>query len=127
VLLQTPFAWPEIVVCPGQSGHPVQDLVLGRRDIDLESNEFNQRYLVRCADRKFAYDVLHQQAMRFLLDHAGLCVEGRGFHVLVYRGQAEVPREVLALLNAAYEFMDLVPEYVIHERTGPAAMYRQDH
>lgn len=37
------------------------------RDIQLESEEFNRAFTVECADRKFAYDVLHPRLMEQLL------------------------------------------------------------
>ena len=44
--------------------------VVGRltnSDIELESEDFNRAFTVRCPDRKFASDVLHPRMMELLL------------------------------------------------------------
>ncbi|MBD3222468.1 hypothetical protein GF314_14630, partial [bacterium] len=40
---------------------------LGIDDIDFESSEFSRRYHVSSSDRKWAYDVIHQETMDYLL------------------------------------------------------------
>src|SRR5262249_36920644 len=39
----------------------------GFDDIDFESEEFSKAFYVKCANRKFAYDVIDPQMMEFLL------------------------------------------------------------
>ena len=41
---------------------------LGNDDIDFESHVFSDRYVVRCADKKFAYDFCNTKMNQFLLD-----------------------------------------------------------
>lgn len=40
---------------------------IGVKDIELESDDFNREYKVKCDDRKFAYDVLHPRFMQWML------------------------------------------------------------
>lgn len=42
--------------------------VLGFDDIDFESAEFSDRFIVKSPDKRFAYDVLHPRMIEFLLD-----------------------------------------------------------
>lgn len=41
--------------------------LFGKNDIDFESSEFSKKYFVQCDSRKFAYDVVHQRMIEFLL------------------------------------------------------------
>jgi hypothetical protein len=40
---------------------------VGIRDIELESNEFNQRYRVKCDDQRFAFSLIDARMMEWLL------------------------------------------------------------
>ncbi len=55
--VRMPFAWPMLSVGGGWGGERVK----------FESEEFNDRFTVRTADAKFAYDVLHPRTMEFLM------------------------------------------------------------
>lgn len=41
--------------------------VFGKNDIDFESSEFSKKYYVKCENRKFAYDIVNQRMIEFLL------------------------------------------------------------
>tara|TARA_R110000737_G_scaffold251825_2_gene261221 strand:- start:15899 stop:16681 length:783 start_codon:yes stop_codon:yes gene_type:complete len=40
----------------------------GKNDIDFESAEFSKKYYVKCDSRKFAYDIVNQRMIEFLLE-----------------------------------------------------------
>ncbi len=40
----------------------------GKNDIDFESSEFSRKYFVKCDNRKFAYDIINQRMIEFLLE-----------------------------------------------------------
>lgn len=42
--------------------------VLGFDDIDFESAQFSDRFIVKSRDKRFAYDVLHPRMMEFMLE-----------------------------------------------------------
>lgn len=55
----------------------------GKNDIDFESAEFSRKYFVKCKNRKFAYDIINQRMMEFLLktkpgtvdmEHSRICL-----------------------------------------------------
>ena len=103
---------------PETRGDRVRQAVFGSESIDLESDELNQQFVVECADRRFASDVLHGGTMRFLLTRGPLTIEARGFHVLLYSDPRGVPEGVLELLNDACDFVDLLPEHIAGERAS---------
>ncbi len=59
--------FPELVIYPEGKGN------FGT-DIDLESIEFSEAFVVKSADRRFAYDVCHTRMMEFLLEHRDFCL-----------------------------------------------------
>lgn len=69
-LLTLPFAAPHLVL--GQESFLTR---LGRhvgfRDIELESNEFNNRYRVKCDDQRFAFSLIDARMMEWLLQFGG--------------------------------------------------------
>ena len=90
-------------------------------DIDFESQEFSDRFLVKCPDRKFAYDVITPQMMAMLLDSDEWIIEAWGHDLLLWKGFAEVsPDELRAGIELAGRFLDLVPEHVRRERAAGA-------
>jgi hypothetical protein len=65
--LSLPCATPMLQV--GREGRAGKLLdFVGRRDLQLESAEFNEAFRVDTDDERFAYTVLHPRLMRWLLD-----------------------------------------------------------
>ncbi len=48
---------------------------IGYDDIDFESHEFSRAFVVRCPDKRFAYDFCNPAMIEFLLDHRRLTLE----------------------------------------------------
>ncbi len=93
--------------------------ILGMQDIEFESAEFNRRFIVQAADRKWAYDILHQRAMQFLLNHAGgHHIQFDLLHVVVWGEGQFAPQQFENAGAIACGLLDLVPEYVVKQQTG---------
>jgi len=110
-LAQHDGAWPELQVMRERLvDRAVQKL--GPVDIDLESEEFNRTFVVRCEDRKFATDLLSPEMMELLLDTRGkLELETRGRFVLLTTSRLEAAA-MPGLLAVAERFLALVPPVV---------------
>jgi hypothetical protein len=66
-VLSLPCVTPMLQI--GREGRVAKLLdFVGRRDLQLESAEFNDAFRVDTDDEKFAYTVLHPRLMRWLLD-----------------------------------------------------------
>ena len=109
--MSTTYAMPALSVEPEGLFDSVADAV-SSATIDLESEEFNLAFSVRCPDRKFASDVLHPQMMEFLLQHryVGFRVE-RDTLLVVAKGKRSTG-EIDASLAYADGVVDRVPEFV---------------
>jgi hypothetical protein len=93
---------------------------LGLHDIEFESEEFNRRFNVKCADRKFANDMLDPRMMQWLVGVDGAFrFEVNGNQLLCY-GKRRRPTELVPLLGTAKEFVDHVPR-VVYELYGAGA------
>lgn len=57
----------------------------GFDDIDFESTEFSRRFYVKAPDKRWAYDVLHQRTMEFLLRSPTFSLQFDRFHAIAYR------------------------------------------
>lgn len=91
---------------------------LSNRDIELESERFNEAFVVTAGDRKFASDVVHPRMMELLLTRPDLAwrFEG-GSIVTIERGQHQ-PATVDAALAHLDAILDSVPEFVWREARG---------
>ena len=83
---------------------------LGADDIDFESAEFSRRFYVKSNDRKWAYDVIHQRTMDYLLQ-ADFFDVAFGFQELAIhtRGHFD-PGGYEAALKLAGDLLDLIPD-----------------
>jgi hypothetical protein len=85
---------------------------LGFHDIELESEEFNKRYLVASDDKKFAYAMLDARMMAWLIDEGGVCqYEVVGPLVLCFCKRVK-PQEYENLLEVLRRFHSHVPTVV---------------
>jgi hypothetical protein len=66
VALHTPASRPTLEVSREGLGRRLLGMV-GIRDLQLESEEFNKSFHIRTEDDKFAYDVLHPRTMEWML------------------------------------------------------------
>lgn len=70
--------------------------VVGMRDIEIESPEFNDRYHVRCADERFAVTLLDHDMIAFMLSESSglgtVTFEIAGDRMLCYGDQIELER-----------------------------------
>jgi hypothetical protein len=104
-------AWPVITIERGAFVDRVGRL-LGLPTVELESEEFNRTFAVRCADAKFATDLLSPQLMEFLLTTKGtIRFETRGRFLLASTSRVDAAL-MPGLLAVVEQFLALVPPVV---------------
>ena len=87
--------------------------VLGFDDIDFESAEFSDRFIVKSRDKRFAYDVLHPRMMEFMLDGAPPTIDFRRGQCCMHLGEKCWSRsEFEAVLAWVVEFFSRWPRHV---------------
>lgn len=88
--------------------------VFGFDDIDFESAEFSRRFCVRSKDRRWAYDVLHNQTIEFLLRSRRCAIEFARHHVILWDSpRFTQPDEFLQVAAIGEGVLDRLPEYLV--------------
>jgi len=88
---------------------------LGHEDINLESAEFNRRFHVTSPDRRWAFDVLPQPTMEFLLESPRFALEIQNGCVLAYTKSTFSADEFESALGVVCGFLDRIPPSVLNE------------
>jgi hypothetical protein len=82
---------------------------LGFDDIDFESAEFSREFYVKADDKRWAFDVISQRTMEFLLEAPRFRIEFMGPMVLARRQGRLKPREFGDALDVAAGILDRIP------------------
>ena len=91
---------------------------IGFDDIDFESAEFSKKFYVKSPDKKWAYDVLHQATMEFMLGASRFDIEFGIRHVIAYRNNTFKMQEFEEAINLVNGILDRLPESLIQELKG---------
>lgn len=119
VILHPPFALPhELRIRPEGMLDKLAG-ALGFDDIDFESSEFSRRFHVKCADKRFAYDVITPRMMEFLLGSSPFVVEVDRGCCCLSNGQARwSPAEFEPNLSWLGRFFEQWPEFLLEQLGG---------
>jgi hypothetical protein len=114
VLVQTPYVGaPELFIRREGFFDKVAGF-FGFDDIDFESSEFSSRFVVKSADKRFAYDVIHPRMMEFLLQGEPPTIElERGPCCLSRSGACWSAAQFEATLVWAKNFFSLWPRHLV--------------
>lgn len=121
VLTDTPTWWPNLSVVPERLPSRVRS-TFAMPDIEMELEEFNRRFEVRSADRRFANAFLDGRMMGWLLEQ----VPGTGFEVLdrrlmVFRRRVPSSLDDVERALALHDgFIECVPRVLRTERPAGA-------
>lgn len=86
---------------------------LGFDDIDFESAEFSERFLVKSSNKRFAYAVLDPRMMEFMLDSTPPTIEFRRGMCCLHDGERRLSaEEFLSVIAWSTEFFARWPKQV---------------
>lgn len=110
-LMGLPKQFPKLELGPeGIFGRAARRM--GMKDIELESDAFNQQYQV-AGDRRFAYDVLHPRFMQWMLDTEAPGFTINGPYVALY-GRGKIDTRMLDQeVRYLDSIVDQLPGYVV--------------
>ena len=111
VALGMPCALPEVHVGP-EGVLSRLGRVFGVQDIELESEDFNRAFRVRCPDAKLATDVLTPRTMETLLANGEITFRFVGSDVVGYHSGHLEPFQVLRHAHVLSAVIDGVPSFV---------------
>lgn len=117
VTIDTGASFPGLRVSPeGFVGRFVGRIL--NTDIELESEDFNRMFTVRCEDRKFASDVLHPRMMELLMRWPDLGWSLQRGWIVVFHPGSHTTAEISAKLPVIDTIVDGIPDFVWRERLG---------
>ncbi|MFT3788988.1 MAG: hypothetical protein QM770_22915 [Tepidisphaeraceae bacterium] len=97
---------------------------IGFEDIDFESNEFSKKYLVKCDDKKFAYDLFDPRMIQWLLDQpppTSLISAMGEILVGLYGASGRwKPEQFELALNWTRDFLSRWPHHLVSRLTIPS-------
>ncbi len=91
---------------------------VGWDDIDFELDAFSRRFYVKAPDRKWAFDVIHQATMEFLMNSPAFHIEFAGPHVMAWRPSRLEPGEFREAMSVLEGILERLPEYLLRELKG---------
>jgi hypothetical protein len=109
--LGMPCALPELHLAP-ESVFGRLGTALGVQDIELESEDFNRKYRVRCPDPKLATDVLTPRTMEMLIAAPKMRFRFAGSDVVCFEGGCISAAEIINRTTALANVLDGVPAFV---------------
>lgn len=117
IVMYVPVTLKPLFIRPEGFFDKVAEL-FGFDDIDFESAEFSRKFCVKAEDRRWAFDVVHQATMEFLLTAPKFTLEFAGHDVIAYRNQLLEPTEFEQALNVLCGIVDRLPQYLLRELKG---------
>ena len=90
----------------------------GFDDIDFESAEFSRKFYVKSPDKRWAYDVIHQRMMEYLLNAPDFGIQFDFMHVIAWRSKRFGPEDFTAAAGLIRGILDRLPEYVVQRQKG---------
>jgi hypothetical protein len=110
------------------SPHPLKPLFIRREhmfdkvgeffgwdDIDFESAEFSREFFVKSSDRRWAYDVIHQGMMEYLLKAPKCSIQFDTSSLMVWKKRRFKPAEFDEVFGIIKGMLDRLPEYLFRE------------
>ena len=91
---------------------------VGFDDIDFESTEFSKAFYVKAADRKWAFDVIHQRTMEFLLASPRFHMEFGERWVIAHDRSRFSVEEFSRATDVIRGVLDRLPDYIKKQQRG---------
>jgi hypothetical protein len=90
----------------------------GFDDIDFESAEFSRKFWVTAKEKRWAYDVIHQGTMEFLLNGPRYAIDFRGPYALAVRTKRFKPAEFEEALGLLDGVLSRIPRDIQAQLRG---------
>jgi len=84
----------------------------GIDDIDFESAQFSREFHVKSQDKRWAYDVLHQGTMEFLLAAPRFSIQFDARHAIAWRNRRFDPATFEEAAGVITGILDRLPDYL---------------
>ena len=110
-ILEQEKSFPELRIYPEDALSKIGQM-FGYEDIDFESAEFSDAFVVRSSDKRFAYDICNAQMIEYLLHHRDFSIEIEGKAIALFFSKQLDPNEVIQRLDHLVEIRNHFPDYL---------------
>ena len=84
----------------------------GFNDIDFESAEFSRKFYVKAKDRRWAYDIIHQRMIEYLLEAPKFHIQLDSKDIMVWRNRRFSEQDFDDAFALIQDILDRLPNYV---------------
>jgi hypothetical protein len=110
-VLGSPLSLKPLYIRPENVFDRVSDF-FGHDDIDFESAEFSRKFYIKAQEKRWAYHVIHQQMMEYLMQAPKFHIQMGGEHIMVWRNRRFNERDFDAALALIQGILSRLPEYL---------------
>lgn len=111
LLIRSPLPLKPLYLRPENIFDRVTDF-FGLDDIDFESAEFSRKFFIKAPEKRWAYDVIHQQMMTYLLEQPRFHVQFDSEHVMAWRNKRFNEEDFDQAFELIQGMLSRLPEYV---------------
>jgi len=90
----------------------------GLDDIDFESAEFSRQFFVKSPDKRWAYDVIHQRMMEYLMSAPEFSVQFDSGHIIAWRSRRFRAADFHDAAELIRGILERLPEYLVQQQKG---------
>ncbi|GAG15661.1 unnamed protein product, partial [marine sediment metagenome] len=84
----------------------------GYDDIDFESAEFSRQFFVKARDKRWAYDILHQRMIEYLLEAPKFHIQFDAREIMTWRNKRFSEQDFDDAFTLIQGTLSRLPEYV---------------
>ena len=92
----------------------------GADDVDFESAEFSRKFFVKADDRRWAYDVIHQRTMEFLLASPVFTIQFDTSSAIAFRDGCFSAEQFQQAAEVIAGLLERLPNYLVRQQTQGA-------
>ena len=115
LIIDSPIVLKALFIRPETFMDKIGEFV-GLDDIDFESAEFSKKFYVKSSDKKWAYDVIHQGMMAFLLAAPRFSIQFDLTRVMIWRSECFEVEDFQAAMEVVNGIFERIPEYVVEQQ-----------
>lgn len=115
VILETDLPLRSLTIRPSNAFMRGVSDFIGTSGVQFELMEFNDQFHVDAPDASWAFDVLPQKTLEFLLRCPRFSLQMEDGHVMVYRDSLFSPEEFISALDLMVGILQRLPDYFLRE------------
>jgi hypothetical protein len=111
IIVQTQLPLKPLYLRPEHIFDKVSDF-FGFNDIDFESAEFSRKFYVKASEKRWAYDVIHQRMMGYLLESPRFNLQFDSRDIMAWRDRRFSENDFGDAFSLIQGILNRLPEYV---------------